>query len=269
MRMRESDRFIGRVDETAHAVAALDRALAGEGGLLVLRGEAGIGKTRLAERIATVAKERGARVAWGRAWEEGGAPPYWPWILVFRELDTPDLFAAATERFELFDRVVAHVREKAKEAPLAIVLDDLHSADAPTLFLLQFVVRFLRGMRVFIIVTHREAEARASVDVADMLAKITREGLVLALRRLSEAEVATWVRGELADATDDTVRSVYGVTEGNPLFVEEVLRLGAFDGTDIPEDVRAIIRQHLRRLTRETRDLLARGAVLGREMSAA
>ncbi len=143
------DRFVGRVDETTRAIARLDRAFGGDGALLVFRGEAGIGKTRLAERTVMLAKERGARIAWGRAWEEGGA------------------------------------------------------------------------------------EARAREDVAGVLPKIAREGQVLSLRRLSEAEVAT-------GATDETVRAVYGMTEGNPLFVQEVLWLGAFSETDVPDDVRAI-----------------------------
>ncbi len=76
--------FVGRAGEVAELTAALDNALAGRGGLYLLAGEPGIGKTRLAEELAALARERGARVLWGRCWEAGGAPAYWPWTQALR-----------------------------------------------------------------------------------------------------------------------------------------------------------------------------------------
>ena len=67
-------------------LAGLEDALSGRGRLFLLSGEPGIGKTRLADEVAGRARERGARVLWGRCWEEGGAPPYWPWVQVLRSL---------------------------------------------------------------------------------------------------------------------------------------------------------------------------------------
>ena len=82
------DLFVGREREMAEIVAALDGAVEGRGGLVMLAGEPGIGKTRLTEELAAVAKERGALVTWGACYEDGSAPPYWPWTQAIRSLLT-------------------------------------------------------------------------------------------------------------------------------------------------------------------------------------
>src|SRR5205823_1676442 len=141
----------------------------GRGALCVVSGEAGIGKTRLADEAASLASGRGFVVAWGRAWETGGAPPYHPWTEALRALMSSTTIAPpsvvlalldgplrslggegtradpARERFELFEGVTAFLRAAAQRAPLLLVFDDLHIADLPTLELLAFVARGLRG----------------------------------------------------------------------------------------------------------------------------
>src|SRR4051812_19235533 len=82
--------FVGRKEEVARGERAIRSALAGEGKVLLFVGEAGLGKTRLAQAIAKNAAAEGARVVWGRAWEAGGAPSYWPWIQIFRALGAKD-----------------------------------------------------------------------------------------------------------------------------------------------------------------------------------
>lgn len=76
--------FVGRQREMAELRAALDDALSGDGRLVMLAGEPGIGKTRIAQELAAVAEGRGVRVLWGRCYEGGGAPPYWPWAQAIR-----------------------------------------------------------------------------------------------------------------------------------------------------------------------------------------
>src|SRR5258706_9376663 len=78
--------FVGREPELAELRTALAAAAGGHGRLLLLVGEAGIGKTRLAETLAAGAGAHGMEVAWGRCWEGDGAPPYWPWMQILRVL---------------------------------------------------------------------------------------------------------------------------------------------------------------------------------------
>ena len=142
----------GRTQILARARTWLARACAGSGRLVLFTGEPGIGKSRLAEQVALEASALGAATAWGRCWEAGGAPAYWPWIQVFRELDmNEDPFVGAAglslnapeARFAAFDRAVRSLRELAARRPLLLVLDDLHAADAPSLLLLLLLAREL------------------------------------------------------------------------------------------------------------------------------
>ena len=166
-------RLVGRERELADVRTPLESALAGAGGVILVGGEPGIGKSRFAEALAALAHDRGARVLVGRCWEAGGAPPYWPWVQALRSLvretDAETLRAQAGRgaaelatilpeleelvsgipdapvmdsegaRFQLFDAVAGLLARAASDRPLAVFLDDLHAADASSLLLLQFV----------------------------------------------------------------------------------------------------------------------------------
>ncbi len=274
--------FVGRDEELARLTTALDDACAGRGRIFVVSGEPGIGKTRLADELAARAGERGMRVAWGRCWEAGGAPAFWPWIQALREIvgdellasALPELGADATKaavdpqqaRFRLFDAATKLLARSSSTDALVLVLDDLHAADAQSLLLLQFVARALRSMRVLVVATFRDVEARMIAETGELLAKIARDAERISLARLSEASVAEWMR---ATPCAEAAAEVHRVTEGNPLFVDEVLRLRRAGGGagDIPDGVRAAIRDHLAHLSPATRELLARASVLGRELA--
>ncbi len=159
--------FVGRARTLERLAAALDSALAGRGQLVLLVGEPGIGKTRTTEELARVARERGAHVVVGCCFEGEGAPAFWPWVQLLRELvstsdrerlraalgsDAAELAQLAPElrsrrpvpppasglageqaRFRLFDALTGFLRRRAQQGPLVLVLDDLHWADEASL----------------------------------------------------------------------------------------------------------------------------------------
>jgi hypothetical protein len=270
--------LVGRERE----VAALQRALAQladhRGGVYLVCGEPGIGKTRLADEVATLAASRGARVAWGRCWEAGGAPAFWPWhdafgaiALKFPEGGTIATSDPVQARFALFRDVASELGRAVESAPLVIVLEDLHAADQSSLLLLEFLSTQLRALPIVIVGTYRDLEASLRAEVGDVLARVGRSGQVLALRRLYEGEVATIVRETIENADDSLAANVYETTNGNPLFVAEMLqqaRSGAAS-TTIPLGVREIIRQRLGLVSAAARRVLDAGAVLGVEFGAA
>jgi hypothetical protein len=301
--------LLGRDRELAELHATLGSAEIGKGGLVLLVGEPGIGKTRLASEFASEADLRGARVTWGRAWEAGGAPAYWPWIEALRPFAPvtaraseaerariaplahllPELEGCeapkpaadpAQDRFRLFEAVDAFLALVARERPLVVLLDDVHVADVGSLLLLHFVARRAHGSRVVVVAAYRDVEARLSAEAGDALAKVAREGRYLALRRLGRDEVAKWAETEgVGDAS-----ALFAATEGNPLFVVEMLRLArdrlearramsrtptdqgaasSFAGR-LPDGVRDVIRARLGLLSPAARALLDAGSVLGR-----
>jgi hypothetical protein len=267
----------------------------------MLVGEPGIGKTRLAQEIAAHAAARGVSSLWGRCWEAGGAPAYWPWIQILRarlgdlatalggaktaaaevaglvpeigerigELPALPALEPQQARFRLFDSVATALQRLTQKTPLVLVIDDLHAADIPSLLLLHFLVRALPGSRLLVLATYRDAEARLTEDVGALLSKIAREGESLRLPRLTQAEVESWiaeVRGPAASGA--TGAEVHRITEGNPLFVHEVLcALGegvCSTAKLIPENVRHAIGERLSRLPEASRELLLLGSVFGR-----
>jgi tetratricopeptide (TPR) repeat protein len=301
--------FVGREREQAELYAALESVRAGREAFFLLTGEAGIGKTRLAEELAQQARQSGVDVLWGSCREEAGQPAYWPWVQVLRAhfgtraggtaLEVghggwfmadlvpeirPHLPAGVVasplepehSRFYLFDAVARSLRGAAAAAPLVIVLDDLHAADMPSLLLLQFLSRELRGVRVLLVGTYREVEGALDTQRSTVLAQIARGARHIPLRGLHETDVAALIErsfGVQADAA--VVSAVYRATEGNPFFVDEVVRILWAEGTlaagdapaaiQIPQGVRAAVRERLGALTPECRQVLAAAAVRGRQ----
>lgn len=246
--------FVGRGDEIARLGACLDAAAGGTPQLALVTGEPGIGKTRLAAEAARDAAGRGFAVAWGRCWEDDGAPAFWPWIQALRALarhDTPlpddlasllpELVPAASpgssdpgrmpllpspleserSRFRLFDACSRYLRDLATHAPLLLLLDDIHAADDPSLLLLQFLSRSLDDARLAVIATHRDAEVRADPHRAERFATLARRATRIALRGWQRAEVGLFLAGALGTpAEDGLVAAVTDATAGNPLFVD-------------------------------------------------
>jgi tetratricopeptide (TPR) repeat protein len=253
--------FVGRERELAELRSGLDDVSAGHGRLYLLSGEPGIGKTRLAEEISNDASARGMRVLWGRCWEGGGAPAYWPFIQILRaciddrdgeqlkallgsgaseiarliaelKLSLPSLeeTKATTDsesaRFRLFDAVAMLLKNVARNGPLLIVVDDLHDADHPSLQMLRFVARAAKDVPLLMICTYRDAEVKRSPQLGKLVGDLIREGRSLSLTGLSKAEVGDLVASRTGRAADERlVADLYRATDGNALYVEGVVRL--------------------------------------------
>jgi hypothetical protein len=268
--------LVGRDRELAELTAALSRIAIG-GALYLLSGEPGIGKTRLAAEVADIARAGGVRVSWGRCWEAGGAPPFWPWREALDGCGAafPDTAAIATgdlaeARFALFREIAGALGAAAARQPLLIVLEDLHAADQPTLLLLEFVASQLGAHPILVVGTYRDLEARSRPDAGDVFGRLRRSGRALRLAALSAGDVAAILDDAIKGADPQLARTVYEITHGNPLFVDEVVRDVQARGTgsqiSIPLGVREIIRQRLGRVSEKARPVLDAAAVLGVEV---
>ncbi|MFZ0678883.1 ATP-binding protein [Candidatus Binatus sp.] len=252
--------FVGRGREIVELSSSLDDAIAGRGRLFLISGEPGIGKTWLADEIARRAAERGMRVAWGRCWEGGGAPAYWPWVQVLRSLVvhpdrtrvrapivTPEIGQLIPElssetnrpspsdpdkaRFRLFDGVATMLKDAARSQPLVLIFDDLHEADQDSLEMLKFVARGLRDSHIVVIGNYRDVEVRRSQMLSEAIAELLREGDQIPLAGLAEIEVARMVEARAALAPNPSfVADLHRATAGNPLFVDGVVRVLIAEG---------------------------------------
>jgi len=164
---------VGRDAELGLLEAGLDDALSGRGRLFVIVGPPGAGKTHLADELASRAKRRGAAVRWGRGWDGGGAPPYWPWRQAIRDLPEDD----GAERFDFFANVTETLRGTAAAQPVVLVLDDLQAADEGSVLLLEFVASHVAEMPVLIVGLAREDAARL-----DELARVATRTIQLGSR---------------------------------------------------------------------------------------
>src|SRR3954471_7730874 len=253
--------LLGRGRELDELMAAFDEARAGRGGLVLLTGDPGIGKTRLARTLGEQARAAGAVVALARGWDGGGAPSYWPWLQVLRalaaersderlaadlgagarwvaqiapeireRLGLPDGGEAAAEsdqaRFALFDAVAIFLRRVAADAPVVVLLDDLHTADLPSLLLLAFLARAVAEAPVLIVSTHHEAGPKRGPEVEGVFGELSRFGRRVHLGGLETGDLRRLIAHRSgADPSDELVERLGAVTEGNPFFSDEVVRL--------------------------------------------
>ena len=269
--------LLGREVELADLTRALASAERGEGAVRLLVGEPGIGKTRLADATAARAAAAGFEVAWGRAWEAGGAPPLWPWTEALRTLGAAGALEGASgseaDRFRAFAAARDALRARSARAPVLVVLDDLHAADEATLDLALFAARGLRGSRVLLLGTWRDVESRRQPAVEDRLARIAREGRRLDLARLAPDDVARLATRIAPALSPEQVQRVVGASEGNPLFADELARLLGQRGTvaapeATTEGIQAVVLSRLALLPPGARRTLEAASVLGRTFHA-
>jgi len=314
--------FVGREPELKQLQSAFDGAMSGQGALTMVMGEPGIGKTALCEQLSTYVTLRGGRTLVGHCYEEGSLSlPYLAFVEAMRsyvlsrelknlreELGTGAADVARIvseirerlkvklrpqkdpeeERYRLLQAVTSFLTNAAGVQPMVVVLEDLHDADKGTLEMLTHVSRHLAGTRLLIVGTYRDVEVDRSHPLSAALAELRRVstyGRVL-LRGLNADEV----RRMLESITRESVpwglaEAVHRQTEGNPLFVQEVIRYLAEEGLitqkegrwrpvkdtplemNIPEGLRDVIGRRLSLLSPECNQLLSVASVIGREFA--
>jgi predicted ATPase len=279
-------------------------------------GEPGVGKTRTIQELSSHAETLGVQVLWGRCYEEEGTPPYWPWVQPISsyiqqadperlcseagsgaadiaevipnileklpDLEPPPALEPEQARFRLFNSVTAFLKNITESQPLMLVLDDLHWADKPSLMLLQFIAKELGNSRLLLVGTYRDVALSRQHPLADTLGELTRERLFqrVLLRGLSRQDVERFIE-VTTGVTPPTglTEVVHTRTEGNPLFVTELVRLLVQEGdltpeytsqrdawmVRIPEGVREVIGRRLNRLSQRCNETLTTASVIGRE----
>src|SRR5262245_4475093 len=155
--------LFGRTHALDAVAEALAEARAGRGRLLLVSGDAGIGKTAVAGQLLREAPRAGVRVAWASCRPDTGAPAYWPWVQALRGLGMGEVALPAgsppeepdVARFRLHDGIATALVRAGTAAPVAVVLDDLHWSDEPSLLVLSFVAEQIRTARVLVLGTYR------------------------------------------------------------------------------------------------------------------
>jgi DNA-binding CsgD family transcriptional regulator/tetratricopeptide (TPR) repeat protein len=293
-----SPTFVGRVEELQTLEAARRRAATTEPAVVLLGGEAGVGKTRLvAELTARCATDRTRVLAGGCVPVGEGALPYAPIVEALRALLT-DLGASAVRELagpswpelarllpalgesdgpgapeqaaqaRLFELLLGLLGRLGEQPPLVLVVEDLHWADRSTRDLLAFLVRNLRRERILVVVTYRNDEP-GQQRLGPYLAELDRGGPVqrLELPRLDRAQTAAQLTGILGAAPPaDLVDGVFARSEGNPFFTEELLAVVRSGSRELPATLRDLLRGRVDALSEAARQVLAVVAVAGRQV---
>jgi DNA-binding SARP family transcriptional activator/tetratricopeptide (TPR) repeat protein len=313
----ESPPFVGREVEWRAMLAHWEQVRSGQGRVVLVSGEAGIGKTRLAEELSQYVRQRGHWVFYGRCYEYERTLPYGlladtlrailsvtgasvlerlpAWRVAELARLAPELGErlspppragelregepAGQHQTRLFDALTLFLLDLARQAPLLLVLEDLHWINDSALAWLHYLARRLSRAPVLLLATYRYGEASPGPSLHGLALQLEQEGLAtqLELARLPRQTVARWMAG----ASDPLVSRVYHQTEGNPLFILQTLRTLCEEGRirlvegrwveetppaslPIPASVRQVIRHRLERLSSPAREAASVAAVIGR-----
>ena len=279
-RPRSRDVFVGRQEERSRLLSLLDEASAGRLTVFMLKGESGVGKTRLLAELSDEARRRGCTVFEAAAYEAEAGRPYGPWIDALRRLprdivsgvngaalspflpELGDLAESAPSRDRLFGAVVDLVAARALAEPPALLLfDDVHWCDDATSELLHYVARMSLERPVAIVFGARDGELIDNESAMRMLRSFRRDGLIdeHLLLPLTEGDVEELVRSihGNADATE-----VFNLSGGNALMARELAHASSA-GEAVPGSLKELISDRVGRLAPESRNVLRWGAVLG------
>ena len=292
--------LFGRAAELRTLMAAWTAARAGHGRVVLITGEAGIGKTRLVAELARRADNAGARTAVGAGVDVGGTAPLAMWQELVPQLaravppppehadwpaelgrlapdiaarfgrdQPPPVSSPELERLRLFDAVLRLVEWAAAGRPVLLAAEDVHRADPASMQLCAHIGRRLAALPVLFVLTRRDRPDRPAADA--LLADLAGRGVEVAdleLGPLSPAELAAVARS-VADLSQDAVDQVVRAADGNPLLAVESARALAAGRSATPQNLRAAVRAATGALPRPARDLAEALAAAGRELSAA
>ena len=309
-------RFVGREEELTDATNLWNKALAGEGQLLLISGEPGIGKTRLIRELSTHVEVTGGRSMIGECESDGGAP-YSPFAQIVRKslrqgaengFKLPDfvlgdllelapelkpyypdippnpMLEPEAEQQRLFENVVAFCQTLSEQAPLMLVVDDARWADSGSLSLLRYLAGRTQRQQILLAATYREVELDEARPFHEALLELNRKrlGTRIKLKRFDEQQTQALLSAVFEEEiTSEFLEGIFGETEGNPFFIEEVCKalvesgqvFHTDDGWDrvsmeeieIPQSVRVAIQSRVSKFPEEYQDALNLAAVLGRE----
>jgi DNA-binding SARP family transcriptional activator len=285
----QHDLFVGRGNELRVIAAAAARPA---GGVVLITGEGGAGKSSLLDRAADNLAETGWTVVTGTCPDAGRAPSAWAWTEALRALaehvpppgpsdalaalldpdERPGTSArdAAAARFRLHQAVLAWLRDAAATRPVAVLLDDVHQADAETLALLETVAAGLAGSPLLLMAAYRPAETSGELEQA-LAALARRSPARLPLAGLPAPDAATLISSVYGGPVDEhTVEALAARTGGNPFYLKESAKLLASEGalvavSEVPEGVRDVLRRRLSRLPPPAVAVLRLTATVGQE----
>jgi predicted ATPase len=289
--------FIGRTVELGRLDAVVERAEQGRPQLVLLAGDAGVGKTRLLLAFADRARRLGMRVLMGASVELGDIGlPYLPVVDALRELtDDPEearlLVGAATtvpglgrllpgiepaearlagdglDQLQVLDAVRAVLVGLAERSPIVLLLEDLHWADRATRDLVAFLARTLRSGRVLLAVSYRSDELHRRHPLRPLLVELVR------LPTVERLELGPFTRAELAEHLGaiagaplpaEQVEAVYARSEGNPFYAEQLLAAGAGDArVELPATLAEVLLARVQGLSEPAQRVLRVAAVAG------
>jgi ABC-type oligopeptide transport system substrate-binding subunit len=313
----ERGRLVGREQELEEAKALWSQVLSGQGQTLLISGEPGVGKTRLAREIATQVEISGGRALVGASFSEGG-PPYYAFKQVVHDVlmveqgegidlpqrvladlltlapelrsrypkvpDNPSL-DAQEEQQRLLESLLIFVTTLSEQVPLMLIMDDGHWADSGTLLALRHLARHTRRQRVMLVITYQEVEVDRARPLHEAVLHMSRERLAkhIRLKRLSRTQTEELLAALFdEEITPEFLDSIFDQTEGNPFFIEEVVKALVESGKlyykegrwhrpddvrelSIPHTVRVAIQSRVQVLSPTAQEMMQLAAVLGRQ----
>ena len=258
--------LIGRRAELAALLSELADTVTGGGRLMLIQGDAGVGKTRLVQTFAERAAGAGATVLTGGCLQFEADIPYAPFVEALRSLPGALPGTGSGDRAGEFRRVADAIAAAGDGQPVGLVIEDLHWADASTRDLLLYLHRAVSNAPVLLVGTHRTDEIGADHPVAKLVADLARSPRTerLALAPLDRAEVITLAGAILgAPPAGDMIDALVARAEGNPFFTEELLAAWPTRG-EVPGTVREVVITRLARLSTAAQQLARLASVVGR-----